>query len=69
MRRAFDAVGGLADVGGAEVERVAGGEDVDGVEILAAECFDATRSRLGRKIARDVNVLLSLFRVTKRNKA
>jgi hypothetical protein len=32
----FDAISALADVGGAEVERLAGREDLDRVEILAA---------------------------------
>src|SRR5689334_6694719 len=39
--REFNSVSGLADVSGAQIEGVAGGEDSDRVEILAAECFNA----------------------------
>src|SRR5215510_3336631 len=37
----FNSVGGLADVGGAEIESLAGSEDFDRVKIFAAECFDS----------------------------
>ena len=39
--RQFDAVSGLADIGGTQIEGLACREDFDRIEILTAECFYA----------------------------
>src|SRR6185436_4606631 len=47
--RQFNSIGSLANVCGAEIERLASGEDLDSVKILSGECFNSRDVTVARR--------------------